>query len=157
MISSRRFAQADHQAGLGEAVGIDLLDPLQQAQRREIARAGPDREIEPRHGFEIVVEDVGRRRHHASRRAPSLRRKSGVSTSIVVPGRCARMASIGRGEMRRAAIGEIVAVDRGDHHMGEAQLRHRARDIVRLVRIERARQARSSRCRRRRRACRCRP
>ena len=40
-------------------VGIEFLGPLKQAQRVEIARAGPDRQIEPRHGFEIVVEDVG--------------------------------------------------------------------------------------------------
>ena len=63
-ITSSALAQADHDAGLGELCGIELLHPLQQAQRGEVARAGPDREIERRHGLEIVVEHVGPRRHH---------------------------------------------------------------------------------------------
>ena len=41
---------------------VDLLHLLQQPQRGEIARAGPHRQIERRHGFEIVVEHVGPRR-----------------------------------------------------------------------------------------------
>ena len=64
-----RLAQPDHQAGLGEHRGIDLLHPRQQAQRGEVARARPDRRIEPRHGLEIVVEDVGPRRDHGLDRA----------------------------------------------------------------------------------------
>ena len=36
----------------------------QQSQRGEIARARPDGRIEPRHGLEIVVEDVGPRGDH---------------------------------------------------------------------------------------------
>ena len=42
------------------------------------------------------------------------------------------------GEMLRAAVGEIVAVDRGDDDMGEAQLGGRLADMRRLARIERA-------------------
>ena len=59
--------------------------------------------------------------------APSLRRKSGVSTSTVVPGLIARMARMVCGEMLRPAIGQVVAVHRRDHHMLEAQLLHRLR------------------------------
>ena len=43
--------------------------------------------------------------------------------------------------MLGAAVGEIVAIDRGDDDMGEAELRDRLADVRRLVRIERARQA----------------
>ena len=46
-----------------------------------------------------------------------------------------------RGEMRRAAVVEIVAVDRGDDDMGEPELGHGLGDMRRLVRIERAGQA----------------
>ena len=39
--------------------GVDLLDAVEQAQRLVVAGAGPDRGIEPGHGFQVVVEDVG--------------------------------------------------------------------------------------------------
>ncbi len=41
-------------------------------------------------------------------------------------------------EMLRAAVVEIVAVDRGDDDMLEAELGDRIGDVLRLVRIERA-------------------
>ena len=47
----------------------------------------------------------------------------------------------GLGEMPRAAVGEIVAVDRGDDDVLEAQLGDRLADVRRLVRVERAGQA----------------
>ena len=40
--------------------------------------------------------------------------------------------------MLGAAVGEIVAVDRGDHDMGEPELDGGLRDMLRLGRIERA-------------------
>ena len=50
-------------------VGDDAVDPLQQAQRVEVARAGPHGEILRRHSLEIVVEDVGPRGDHHFERA----------------------------------------------------------------------------------------
>ena len=47
----------------------------------------------------------------------------------------------GGGEMRGAAVVEIVAVDRRDDDVIEPQLRHRLRDVVGLACIERARQS----------------
>ena len=44
------------------------------------------------------------------------------------------------GEMRGAAVGKIVAIDRGDDHMGQPELGHRLGDVLRLCGIERARQ-----------------
>ena len=46
-------------------------------------------------------------------------------------------------EMRRAAIGEVVAVDGGDDDMREAELGGGFGDMHRLVRIERRRASRS--------------
>ena len=63
------FAEADHQAGFGEALRIQFLGAFEQAQAGIVARAGPHLEIEPRHGFEIVVEDVRRRLHQMLERA----------------------------------------------------------------------------------------
>ena len=48
-----------------------------------------------------------------------------------------------RGEMVGAAIGEIVAVDRGDDGMGQAHPGHGIRHILRLVGIERRPASRS--------------
>ena len=45
-------------------------------------------------------------------------------------------------EMLGAAVGEIVAVDRGDDHMCKPELEGGLRDVFRLVGIERARHAR---------------
>jgi hypothetical protein len=89
------FAEADHQAGLGEDGGVEFLHPVQQPQRVEVARAGPDGEVEARHRFQVVVEHVRARLDHHLQRAV-LAEEVGVSTSIVVPGAAARMARIGR-------------------------------------------------------------
>ena len=62
---------------------------------------------------------------------------------MVVVGQRARMARMVCGEMRGAAVGEIVAIDRGDHDMGEPELEGGLGDVLRLSRIERAGHARS--------------
>jgi hypothetical protein len=45
------------------------------------------------------------------------------------------------GEMRGAAIHQVVAVDRGDHHVLQAELLHRQGDMLRLQRIKAERPA----------------
>ena len=60
---------------------------------------------------------------------------------MVVAGAAARMRADHGREMPRAAVGQVVAVDRGDDDVVEAQLGHRIGDAGRLVRIERARHA----------------
>ncbi len=57
---------------------------------------------------------------------------------MVVAAQRARTARIDRGEMVGAAVGEIVAVDRGDDEMGEAELGGGLRDVFGLMGIERA-------------------
>ena len=69
--------------------------------------------------------------------AAGLRRKSGVRISIVVAGAAARIAATVGGEMGRAAVGQVVAVDRGDHHVLQPHLRHRLADARRFGGIER--------------------
>ena len=114
------LAKPDHDAGFGEDRRIDFLDPLQQPDRMEIARARPHVEIARRHGFQIVVEHVGLRRHHDFERAvlaQEIRRQD-----LDGGGRAARAdRANGLSEMLGAAIGEIVAVDRGDDDVGEAR------------------------------------
>src|SRR3546814_6516792 len=55
------LAEPEHDAGLGEDRRIAALDAFEQPQRGVVARAGANRRIEPRHGFEVVVIDVGPR------------------------------------------------------------------------------------------------
>ena len=156
-ISLARLAQPDHQAGLGEHRGIDLLHPLQQPQRGEVARARADRRIEPRHGLEIVVEDVGPRRDHGLDRAllaqevgrQHLDRRAGRrlrASRAMTAAKCAAPPS-----SRSSRSTEVTTTWR------EAELADRLGDVA-PARADRARPAcRSRRCRRRRRACRCRP
>ncbi len=136
------LAEADHDAGLGEHRGIEFLDPLQQADRMEIARARPHGEIVRRHRFEIVVEDVGPRRDDRFERAvlaQEVRRQHLDRRSRAA---CADSAD-GVGEMLRAAIVEIVAIDRGDDDVGKPELGGGVGDMLRLGGIERLRASRS--------------
>jgi len=114
------LAEPKHDARLGEDRRVAALDAFEQAQRGIIARAGTDRRIEPRHGFEIVIIDVGSRiddggdrafglvaeiggedfdrrlRRFAAQRLNDLDElaRAGVRISIVVPGAMARIARI---------------------------------------------------------------
>ncbi len=102
--------------------GIELLDPLEQPQRVEVARARPHR----RDRAAARSRDCGCRRRAGPSTtvstAPALRRKSGVSTSIVVAGRGRADRPMQRDEMAGAAVRQIVAVDRGDDDVLEAEL-----------------------------------
>jgi hypothetical protein len=55
------FAQADHQAGLGRHVRVARLEGLEQVERVRVVGAGARLLVEARHGFHVVVHDVGRR------------------------------------------------------------------------------------------------
>ena len=119
--SFRSSPKPDHDAGLGEHLRIEFLDPLQQPDRVEIARAGPDGQVVRRHGFEIVVEDVRFGRDHHFQRAGLAQEVRGQDFD----GRFRRAGADGRddlGEMLRPAVLEIVAVDRGDDDVLEARV-----------------------------------
>ena len=120
--SLRSSPRPDHDAGLGEDRRIELLDPLQQPDRVEIAGAGPHRQIVRRHRLEIVVEHVGlapRPRSPARRPCAGSRASGSRSWSPACAARMARMTSA---KCCGAAIGEVVAVDRGDDDVGQAHL-----------------------------------
>ena len=70
-----------------------------------------------------------------------MRRKSGVSTSIVVLRAALADRADGVGEMLRAAVGEIVAIDRRDNDVRKAELGGCLADTRRFIRIERTRHA----------------
>ena len=100
---------------------IELLHLLQQPDRGEVARARPHGEILRRHGFEIVVEHIGPRRDHDLGRAdpcagsPASALRSWSSAS--------RRGSRGSpaAKCARAAVVEIVAIDRRDDDVARAR------------------------------------
>ncbi len=96
-----------------------MFDVIQQPQRLVIPRAGADRGIEPGHGLQIVVEHVGTSCGDglgAGRLAQKIRGED-------LNGRGRRGLSDGLddgGKMRGPAIGKVVAIDRGDHHVPQS-------------------------------------
>ena len=135
------LAQPDHHTRLGKDRGVELLDLFQQTQRRIITRTRPDRRVEPRHGFEIVIIDVGPRRDD---------RLDGA-VRFVAKIRCQDFdRSRRRGPAQRldhldelagAAILEIVAIDRGDDNVRQPEFGGGVRDMLRLGQIDGARHA----------------
>ena len=54
-----RLAEADHEAALGQPVGVELLGVAQDLQRAPELRLRPHRRVQARHGLDVVVEGVG--------------------------------------------------------------------------------------------------
>ena len=106
----------------------------------EIARAWPDRQIKRRDGFQIVIEHIGLCFDHNFQRALLAQE---IGRKHLDRGLRAALAdgADGVGEMPRATVGEIVAIDRGDHNVRETKLGGRFRDMGRFVWVERARQS----------------
>src|SRR5581483_6957540 len=106
----------------------------------EVTRTGADLEIEARHRLEVVVVDVGARRDHGFDGAV-LAQEVGGEHLDGGGGRGRADGADRGGEVARAAVVEVVAVDRGDDHVGESQLGHGGGDVAGLGRVERAGQS----------------
>ncbi len=105
-----------------------------------VAGAGADAQIEPGHGFEVVVEHIGAGIDHlvgGVALAHEIRRQDLDRGG----GRLGADGPHHRGEVGRASVVQVVAVDRGDDHVLEAHLANRPRHPLRLSGIERLRQA----------------
>src|SRR5207237_4405959 len=102
----------------------------------EVARAGTDVEIARRHGLKIVVEHVRLCRHNRFQRAVLAQE---VWRQDLDAGARASFSDRPDGlrKMLRTAIGEIVAIDRGDNDVGKPELEGGLRDVLRLVWVER--------------------
>ena len=119
--------------------GVLALDALEQPQRRIVTRARADRRIKPRHGLEIVVVDVGAGIDDRLDRAFAL--VAEIGGEDLDRGRRGALAQRldHLDELRGAAVGKVVAVDRGDDDMLEAKLGGRGGDMLGLERIDAAR------------------
>ena len=136
------FAQPQHDARLGKDRRIEPLDRLQQPQRRIITRAGPDGRIETRNRLQIMVINVRPRRDdHLDRPLMLVAEVRGQYLDRRVGRRPAQRLDH-LDELRRPAIGQIIAIDRGDDDMLQPHLRRRIGQILRLIDIDLARHPR---------------
>ncbi|MPL92900.1 hypothetical protein SDC9_39024 [bioreactor metagenome] len=133
----RALAQPDHDPRLGEHARIQLLHPLQQAQRMEVARTGAHLGIEAGHRLEIVVEHVGARLDHLFQHLGTAFQEVGGQDLDRGVGRAMAHGADRLGKMLGAAILEIVTVDRGDDDMLQPERLHRMGDAARLEHIKR--------------------
>jgi hypothetical protein len=132
------LAEPHHDSRFGEDLGIELLGALQELDGGEVACARTHGEIFRRHGFQVVVEHVRLRGNDGFDR-PRFTQK--VRRQHFDRGPCAAPADRAdhSGEVRRAAVVEIVAVDGGDDDMRKAELLRGVGDVRRFGGIERAR------------------
>src|SRR5262245_25116901 len=134
-----RLAEADDDPGLRQhrVVG-ELLRPLEQPERLVVARlraAHPG--VQPPHGLDVVVEDVGPLREDGAKRVLLDVEEVGSQDLDRRP----RHLVLQRADRRRvvagAAVGDVVAVDGGDDDVLEVHLRGRRREPQRLERVRR--------------------
>ncbi|ODR96369.1 hypothetical protein AUC69_14435 [Methyloceanibacter superfactus] len=128
----RRLAQTHHDAGLGEDARIAPLGVLQQRQRMGIVGSRPDAPVKRRHRLHIVIEHVGLRRDDDFQCAGFSQEVGGEHLDRRAGGPCPDGCDR-LGEMRGAAVLEIVAVDRGDDNMIEGERGDGRTDAGRLA------------------------
>ena len=106
----------------------------------EVARARPDGQVLRRHGLEIVIEDIGFCGDDDLECAFLAQEVRGQNLDRRRRGRRPDRPD-GASEMVGAAVGEVVAIDRGDDDMGKAQLGDGVGDMLGLQFIEPSGQA----------------
>jgi hypothetical protein len=104
-------------------------------KRLEIAGTGAHGRIEARHGFQIVVEDIGLGFHHCLDRA-FLAKK--VRCQYLDRGvRCGfTQAANAFHELRCAAVIKIVTINGRNDNVFQLQFRHGGSEVLRLHRID---------------------
>ena len=112
------LAQAEHEAGLGQDVGAVLLCVRQDGERLVVARAGVAHGMrQPAYGLDVLGEHV----------QAGIENGLDVAEHAVEVGgqrfdRGLRVEALDRadagGIVGGAAVIEVVAIDRGDHHVG---------------------------------------
>ena len=130
------LGEPDHDAGFGKNQGIQVLGPIEDAQRMEIPRPRANARVEPGHGLEVVVEDVGAGGDHRLQGAVFVAEIGGEHLD---GGRRRGFADAldAAHELAGAAVLQVVAVDRGDDHVPEAHLGHGDGQVFRLQGIDR--------------------
>ncbi len=113
-----RLAQAEHQPALGECFGPGPLGMRQDRQAHVVSTLPAHLLLEASHGLDVVIEDLGAGRQHA---VDPLGPPVEVGSEYL--DRCPGPPPDGlnaAGEVLRAAVGQVVARDRGDHDVPQA-------------------------------------
>jgi hypothetical protein len=112
-----RLAEPGHQARLRhDALAAHLLGVAQHTAGAQELRAAAGEWVEPRHRLDVVVEDVGALGDDARERH-LLAAEVGCQNLDLGVGREAPHRADHSDERRRAEIGQVVAVDAGDHRV----------------------------------------
>ena len=131
------FAQAHHQAALGRHARVQGLEFFQQIQAEGVVAAGARFLVQARHRFEVVVHHVGRRGFQNLQRAVVAAAEVGRQDLDLRLRRTRARLADAIDKVLAAAVAQIVAVDAGDDHVLQLELRDGARQIDRLVHIQR--------------------
>ena len=133
------LAEPEHDSAFGEDQRIVALDLVQQAQRGIVTRTGTDRRVKPRDGFQVVVIDVRSGRDYGFDRFTHLAAKVRGEDFDCRVGGIGPQCLDHLDELPGPAIGQVIAVNRGDHDMLKPQLGSRQCDVFRFERIDGAR------------------
>ena len=127
------LAQPQHQPRLGRHPRVACLEGTQQLERAMVIRPRPGLAVEPRHRFQVVVEDIGDR--HSGKLgqrdglAPSKVRHQDLQPGL---GRACPNRTQAAGEVPSPAVAQVIAVHRGDDDVAQRQARNRLRQLLRL-------------------------
>ena len=133
----QRLAQAEHDARLGGDVRVAGLELLDEVQRPLIVRSRARLPVEPRHGLEVVVEDVRRGVFQDLERdvhAPAEVRHQDLDADLRIARACLPDALH---EVAGAAVAQVVAVDGGDHHVVEPHRLDGFGQVAGFIRVQR--------------------
>ena len=135
-ISSYVSPRPTHQPGLGRHAGVPGLESFQEIERPLVVGAGAGLAIQPRHRLEVVVEHVRRILRETLQRGVHPAAEVGdEDLDAGIRARFAHRSHTGR-EMARAAVAQVIPIDRGDHHVTQAEDPDRLRQVSRLVGVE---------------------
>ena len=114
------LAEPDHDRALGmhrvtEALR-HLLCPANHLERTVVAGALAHRALQPLHGFNVVVKDVGGRLHHGEERLLAPVKVGNQHLDAGARGKATQLTNR-LGEDAGAAVGKVVAGDARYHHM----------------------------------------
>ena len=105
------------------------------------SRASPDRRIEPRHGFQVVVIDIGPGGHDRLHRNRHFASEIGSENFNRRVRRHITQCADDLDELACPAIGQIIAIDRSDDNVFQTHFRGRFGNMARFAAVHRARHA----------------
>ena len=129
------LTEPDHQPGLGDhLVARHLLRHAQDPRRAQEVGAAPGDRVEPGDGLDVVVEDVRPLGDHLGERHLLAAEVRGENLDLA-PGRHPADRADHAHERAGPVVGEIVAVDGGDHRVLQAHPLDLVCDAQRLERV----------------------